>query len=330
MPTGSSCRHEFVSTEGLRPSERAEFWRHTLVKRYEPVGPLGDGGGPFGASVRKLISPEGEFADLHMTTVSIRRTPRLLRADGIDNVVLTLTASGGGAGWFGDPDRTIELGGPLIRIRHQGSPYALQWTGADTQTLHTELPASALDARTLGRVLDAAGMWIPPHGLAPMLAAQMRALAAAAPELNPAGRAAGLHSVLELAATMLRLEFGNHSAESEVVEDGMLIAAQALICRLFATRDLSPEQIAGRLGCSRAQLYRVFARNGLTVAGYLREVRLQRSRTALAAAGPRDSVGDIAFRCGFENPIHFARLFRQRFGVTPGAFKSGDRPANVD
>ncbi|MBV8400461.1 MAG: helix-turn-helix domain-containing protein [Acetobacteraceae bacterium] len=163
-----------------------------------------------------------------------------------------------------------------------------------------------------------------------MLAAQMRALAAAAPELNPAGRAAGLHSVLELAATMLRLEFGNHSAESEVVEDGMLIAAQALICRLFATRDLSPEQIAGRLGCSRAQLYRVFARNGLTVAGYLREVRLQRSRTALAAAGPRDSVGDIAFRCGFENPIHFARLFRQRFGVTPGAFKSGDRPANVD
>jgi AraC-like DNA-binding protein len=123
--------------------------------------------------------------------------------------------------------------------------------------------------------------------------------------------------VLELAAALLRLEFGAAPADSEVCEDGMLIAAQAFISRRFASTDLSPDAIARRLGCSRAHLYRVFARNGLTVAGYLREIRLQRCRTALATARPGDTVGDIAFRCGFDNPVYFAHLFRQRFGIRP-------------
>lgn len=123
--------------------------------------------------------------------------------------------------------------------------------------------------------------------------------------------------MLDLAATVLRLEFGSVPAESEVCEGGMLIAAQALIRRRFASPDLSPEEIAHRLGCSRAHLYRLFARHGLTVAGYLREVRLQRCHAALAAAGPRETVGDIAFRCGFDNPVYFAHLFYRRFGMRP-------------
>jgi AraC-like DNA-binding protein len=324
MPANPSCRHEFVSTAGLLPADRFKFWRHTLVKRYEPLGPAGMVGESFTANVRKLIAPEGEFTDLSMTPVGITRTQQLLRADGVDNIVLTLTLSGGGEGWFGDPDRETRLGGPRIRVRHQGRPYAFRWTGADNRTLHVELPSAAFEPRTLGRILSTAGTLLKPRGLAPMLAGQMRALAEAAPHLDPVARAAGLRSVVDLAATVLRLEFGAEAAESEVCEDGMLIAAQALIVRHFASTDVSPDEIARRLGCSRAHLYRVFSRHGLTVAGYLREIRLQRSRAALAAAGPRDKVGDIAFRCGFGDLVNFTRLFRQRFGLTPGALKGGE------
>jgi len=298
------------------------FWRDTLVKRYEPFGAAGSDGQPFTASVRKLIAPDGEFADLDMSRVAITRTRRLLRADGIDNIVLSVTLAGGGAGWFRNPDQTTRLGGSFVRVRHQGSPYVLEWTAASTRTLHVELPASAFDASTRDRILAAAGEPLPPHGLAPMLMAQMRALADAAPDLDALARAAGLRSVLDLARTLLELEFGSKSADSEICEDGMLIAAQALICRQFASPELAPDAIAHRLGCSRAHLYRVFARHGLTVAGYLREVRLQQSRTRLAAAAPRDTVGDVAYRCGFQDPVHFTRLFRERFGVSPGAFRS--------
>jgi AraC-like DNA-binding protein len=274
------------------------------------------------AGVRKVIAPEGELADLTMSPVGVTRTPRLLRADGIDNIVLTHTVSGGGHGWFGDPDRAIGLGGSLIRIRHQGSPYALRWTGAQTRTLHVELPSAAIERRTLDHVLAAVGTPIPPRGLAPMLAAQMLAFADAVPDLDPQTRAAGLGCVLDLAATVLRLEFGAEPAESEICEDAMLIAAKTIIARQLGSTDLSPDRIAHRLGCSRAHLYRVFARQGLTVAGYLRESRLQRCRDELATAGPRQTIGDVAFRYGFEDPVHFTRIFRKRFGVTPGAFRS--------
>jgi AraC-like DNA-binding protein len=152
-------------------------------------------------------------------------------------------------------------------------------------------------------------------------------LAEATPDLDPAGRAAGLHAVLELTVAALRLAFGNEPADSEICEDAALIAAQALICRCFGLTDLSPERIASRLGCSRAHLYRVFARNGLTIAGYLREVRLRRCRAALAAAGSGDTVADIAFRCGFDNPVHFTHLFRRRFGMLPReVLRSDQRP----
>jgi AraC-like DNA-binding protein len=321
MPASLSCRHEFVSTAGLPAAQQYMFWRHTLVKRYEPLGPAGMAGQPFMASVRKVIAPDGEFADLDMTAVGITRTRRLLSSDGVDNVVLSLTLAGGGAGWFGDPDRATNLGGPKIRIRHQGTPYVLNWTATNTRTLHVELPSAVFDSRTIGRIVAAVGTHVPSHGLGPMLAAQMRAFAEAVPGLDPAARTAGLRAVLDLAATVMRLEFGTETAESDICEDGMLIAAQALIARQFASTDLSPDAIAHRLGCSRAHLYRVFARNGLTVAGYLRETRLQRCRAGLASAGPRDTIGDIAFRCGFEDPAHFARLFRQRFGLAPSAFR---------
>jgi len=323
MSASSSCRHEFVSTAGLPAAQQYMFWRHTLVKRYEPLGPAGVVGQPFVASVRKVMAPDGEFADLDMTAFGIMRTRRLLRSDGVDNVVLSLTLAGGGAGWFGDPDRaTILGGGAQIRIRHQGTPYVLNWTANNTRTLHVELPSVAFDSRTVGRIVAAVGTHVPSGGLAPMLAAQMRAFADAVPDLEPTARAAGLRAVMDLAATVLRLEFGTETAESDICEDGMLIAAQALIARHFGSTDLSPDAIARRLGCSRAHLYRVFARNGLTVAGFLRETRLLRSRADLGSAGPHDTIGDVAFRCGFEDPTHFTRLFRQRFGMTPSAFRS--------
>jgi AraC-like DNA-binding protein len=35
----------------------------------------------------------------------------------------------------------------------------------------------------------------------------------------------------------------------------------------------------------------------------------------------RTSIADIAWRSGFSNPSHFARRFRQRFGIAPAQFR---------
>lgn len=322
MQTSASCRFEFVSTDGLPLKQRFAFLRDAALRRLDLHEPAQ--GGQFSAAIKRLVAPEGNLIELRATSGGLERTPPQCRADGVDDICLTLTLGGDGAGWFGDPDQDTKLdtAGGLLRLRDEGRPYAVRWTSAENHTLHVDLPRAGFDRRTRARLAAAGGTLVSPHGLAPMLAAQMRALAAIAPGLDPAARAAGLRAVLDLAATVLRLEYGAEPAESEVCEDGLLIAAQALICRRFAATDLSPDEIAHRLGCSRAHLYRLFARHGLTVAGYLREIRLQRCRTALAAGGPRETVADIAFRCGFDNPVHFTRLFRERFGMRPSDWRA--------
>jgi AraC-like DNA-binding protein len=50
---------------------------------------------------------------------------------------------------------------------------------------------------------------------------------------------------------------------------------------------------------------------------YLRQIRLQRARTALCAARPGTRVADVALACGFSHLGRFARLYLETFGENP-------------
>jgi transcriptional regulator GlxA family with amidase domain len=74
------------------------------------------------------------------------------------------------------------------------------------------------------------------------------------------------------------------------------------------------------------QLHRLFAREGLTFAGWVREQRLRRCRDDLA--DPRLShltVAEIAARWGFRSAAHFSRAFEARYAITPSRSRRGRR-----
>jgi AraC family L-rhamnose operon regulatory protein RhaS len=56
----------------------------------------------------------------------------------------------------------------------------------------------------------------------------------------------------------------------------------------------------------------------LTPASYLNHLRLEHA-ASLLKGDPRMSVTEVAFRSGFQSSQYFARAFRGRFGVAPGA-----------
>jgi AraC-like DNA-binding protein len=59
------------------------------------------------------------------------------------------------------------------------------------------------------------------------------------------------------------------------------------------------------------------------VANYVRELRLRRAHNLLSHGNAsKEQISDIAYSCGFEDPVHFTRLFRQRFGLTPSELRS--------
>jgi transcriptional regulator GlxA family with amidase domain len=56
--------------------------------------------------------------------------------------------------------------------------------------------------------------------------------------------------------------------------------------------------------------------------------RLDLAHIRLASAAWRTrSVAEISAACGFRDPTHFHRVFRGRFGTTPGDLRPARRPA---
>ena len=80
---------------------------------------------------------------------------------------------------------------------------------------------------------------------------------------------------------------------------------------------LPVEALAREAGLSAAHFARVFKRvTGRSPHQHLIAMRLERARRALL--GGRPDLGEVASRFGFSDQAHFTRLYRRRYGITPG------------
>ena len=85
---------------------------------------------------------------------------------------------------------------------------------------------------------------------------------------------------------------------------------------------LSPTGVAAEHRISVRTLHYAFAAGGTTFVEELVRTRLRHARQLLADPSLRDvPIIEVAARCGFTDPSHFARRFRRRFGVAPVAFR---------
>jgi AraC family transcriptional activator of tynA and feaB len=94
----------------------------------------------------------------------------------------------------------------------------------------------------------------------------------------------------------------------------------------FADPDISPREVAAETGISLRYLQKLFTVRGSTCSHHICSARLDHAvrlieRRALIKTG--QPLSEIAYACGFRDYTHFARGFRQRFGIAPGAVGSG-------
>jgi AraC family transcriptional regulator len=103
-------------------------------------------------------------------------------------------------------------------------------------------------------------------------------------------------------------------------EDGRLRRVDVFLRENLGAQ-LSLEQIAKEAGLSRFHLVRLFKRaHGETPFKRLTRLRMERAQRRLR--NTRDSISEIAFACGYENPTHFASAFRRMVGVSPSHYRA--------
>ncbi|MDX2066862.1 MAG: helix-turn-helix domain-containing protein [Haliscomenobacter sp.] len=98
----------------------------------------------------------------------------------------------------------------------------------------------------------------------------------------------------------------------------------AVILAHLDNENFDANYLSKSMAMSRTQLFRRL-KNVIQEppAHYIRCFRLQKSKEMLETSDY--SIGEIAFKTGFKSQSHFTRIFRERFGVRPSAFRRHDK-----
>lgn len=130
-----------------------------------------------------------------------------------------------------------------------------------------------------------------------------------------------VNSLMTLVGTMLRGELGNRVPERPRQET-LLGRILDYIDANLAEADLDPGRIAAAHFISPRALHTLFERTGTTVAGYVRERRVERCRLDLADPALADvPAATIGARWGFASASHFGQVFKRETGHTPAGFR---------
>jgi AraC family transcriptional regulator, positive regulator of tynA and feaB len=98
-----------------------------------------------------------------------------------------------------------------------------------------------------------------------------------------------------------------------------------LEAHLFDPDAMSASACAQAIGISERYLYKQFSLRGQHFSKMVLERRLDAAHVLLkSVAFKAHSIASIAYQCGFKDPAHFSRLFRQRYGISPRQCRDAD------
>jgi AraC-like DNA-binding protein len=131
-------------------------------------------------------------------------------------------------------------------------------------------------------------------------------------------------NVVDLLSTVLADEVYSRAGQTVDSNVRLLRRVQHFIEAQLANPGLDPAMIAAAHFVSVRSLHKIFAASGLTVAGWVRERRLEHCRRDLSDPLHADvPVGAIGARWGLPDAAHFSRAFRTAYGVSPAQYRNG-------
>jgi AraC-like DNA-binding protein len=302
-----------VQTLDLPASQRFDFWKHVLSDTFVPLDVHCPDATDFHGRMRGCELGALRFIEVDAQPHTAERTPRLIRA--------------APAGCY---KVALQVHGTSVLVQ-DGRETML--TPGDFSLYDTDRPYTlALEThRKLVLVFPRDLLGLPPIRLAGLTATRISGGTAAliAPFL---GQLAGIlddvdgragvrlaGNVLDLLATVLAERLDQPPADMDALHRAQMLHITTYIEEHLAEADLCPTQIAIAHHISLRQLHKLFHANGSTVAGWIRERRLEHcARDLREKSCPVSAIGA---RWGYPDPAHFSRLFKAAYGVSPRDYR---------
>jgi AraC-like DNA-binding protein len=310
-----------IRVDDASPAARLEHLNHVVADTIVPFGVRVDADRDLRAQI--LSGRVGTLGVTRVTAPPMRafRTPRHIRAS--DPELFKIDVQVRGRALFTQGDREAALAPGDLTFLDLSRPCALADRGDEHEVLAVMFPHAALPLRhdelervTAVPISGRDGLGAPISALARHLAERLDGR-----DASEGTRLAA--ALLDLLIVALAERLGRTAALAPATQRrALLVSVQGYIDRRLADPELSPDAIAAAHHISRRQLYKLFETQPTTVAGWIRQRRLERCRRDLLdPALAERPVSAIAARWGLPDAQHFSRLFRAAYGLPPAEYR---------
>lgn len=310
--------HESVlRTVDLPVQERFDAWTEWMGRTHAPMQLASERRADYHGHQRLIGLGDVTLWPATFDPLVFRRTPKLVRRSDPEVYHLSLLLEGEGAASWGRQQAAYRIND--IHTNCSSRSWEIL-TGSDPVTIvGVEIPRAlvALPAhraeRVIGRRLSGR------EGVGALLAQFLVQLVSDTRPYQPldAPRLGTVVTDLVTAAFAHAVD-ADRDLPPETHARTLTLRIKAFIRRHLGDQDLTPARIAAAHHISRSHLYRLFRDEGVTVASYVRERRLENARRDLADPALRTMpIHAVAARWGFPRAPEFTRAFRTAYGVLP-------------
>jgi AraC-like DNA-binding protein len=321
-----------VRTEDVSPADRLEYVRQITATTWVPMECRAERGGDYQGVFRASGLGAMQVVVMDIMPITVSRTPKLIALEDPDLFKMVLVC-GEGSTVVTQDGRQARLSAAEFALYDTRRPYQVA-CGVDgdkpIRLLTFMFPPSLLPlSRT--RLPGLTAVRIPAtSGLGDLTSQFLLHLASNVDHYNPAEAARLSSAALEVLATRLARELEiDDWGTPEARRHALLTTVQGFIQQHLGDAGLTPGAIAAAHHISLRSLHQLFHDEGLTVAGWIRQRRLERCRRDLAdPALASRPVAAIAATWGFTNAADFSRAFRAVHGMPPAEYRRSARLAN--
>lgn len=306
-------------TADLAPERRAASWTAFYSARFAPVDFTPVGSEEFQAELRLGALEPLDFAHMRSNGYRAERTKAHVAATSMRKFGFIIVLDGFGTARH--CGREAELGPGDILLNDNTEPIATCFKGpfhaitvrARDDVIRSRLPCID-DLRGL-RLPASMGLTRAVSTMAKCLMDQTDA------DIRADHGAAMACHLLDVLATCCLMAREQPAVEHAAAGFRNSMARQ-FIEKNLAAPDLSAQKIAAALRISPRYLRALMTADGETAPSLILRRRLEEAAKQLASPLWRDRpIGDIAFSWGFKSAAHFARVFRDRYGVSPREYR---------
>jgi len=308
------------STDAVPPKDRLDYWHEDVLRRLD-TSPSAEMAPVFAARLLCFSGDQAELLEHSGSALVASRDAARIRRDGADDISINfmVNCTRGTVSHAGLEQHQLRIGDMMV----VDLAYPSEISRASHRVITLFLPRARVRA-ACGDPAAFAGRFLARSGMPAMLRGHMKNTMDQAAALSSQQRVLAVNIASDMALSILQAGSILHAEPSappamEAAATGLYHAAMMLIARDYVNPQLNPAGLAVALGCSRASLFRAFRAQEDSIAGAIWTARLTRAYALLRASEGRIlPISEIAFCSGFHEITTFNKMFRNKYGMTPG------------